>query len=432
VKFTSLLALGALLLAQYPASPAVAQLVADAYEEVPQLEMDAVVPSSIIQSGSYRVANDVTLHGNQLEFQVDSNHGHYRVRSLPMLMLRIHEIGTLAQAVDHFQRNNQKLAAELRGVMQVGADSWVDILTSPIKTTGSLADQFFTKNVGQTVEEVTELDDPKVRGVPGEAQPVSHPNVYESLVPADPVLASHKRAVAAHLDLDVYSSNSRVQVFLDTLAVARGSGNRQAGQVTVSLPRQPEVDIDKGRIHQEVRGLMGRSTIRQLYQHNAAALEEMGIPEELLHGFLTHHALSPSHKTAITAYLGYLQGVNKRGALLQAAMRSRDEVDALGYVHMARMLAHYQEQGGRIHELVSGGTVLMARVGDNDMLLVLPFDLLNWNSDTDRVFTRLSEFADKKAFDNRDVLLAGNVTKSAARQLERRGFTVREKYLIKE
>ena len=413
-------------------APAHAQLAAQAHEQPPRIEVDQLLPETLMRSGSHRVEGNLRLRATQFEFTIDSNHGRYDVLSTPMAILRIHEIRTLAQAVDAYQRDNQKLAAELRGVMHVGGDSAVDILTSPLDSAGSVIDQFVNNNIGQTIDELNNLSDPKVRRVRDpDREPGIEQNMYESWLMEDPVLAAHKRSVALHLDLDVYSSNTRVQAFLDTLARERGGGNRNAGMTTVSLPNRPEITVDRGRVEFAVRTAIARKTVRELYIQNESALRVIGIDPDIYHAFLTHRAFSPRHKTEITAYLVYMQGVANRGELLRAALRASDEVSALGYTRMARMLAFYYESTERLTGLVSGGSVLMATTTGNNMLMVLPFDLLWWSAEAERVFSSLQSFADRNSFELRELLLVGIASNAARLELERRKFLVREKYLLR-
>lgn len=65
------------------------------------------------------------------------------------------------------------------------------------------------------------------------------------------------------------------------------------------------------------------------------------------------------------------------------------------------------------------------------MAMVLPFDLLWWNSDTDRVFSSLAKFADQNGFSLRELLLVGVTSDTTRVQLERLKFLVREKYVLK-
>lgn len=422
----------ALCILAWLAAPAQAQLTTDAQQRAPQIELDKVFPETLMQSDSYRVEDNLQRKGTLFEFTIDSNHGRYEVLSIPMTILRIHEIRTLAQAVDAYQRDNKQLAVELRGVMVVGGDSTVDILTSPLASAGSVAGQFINNNVGQTIKEINSIGDPQLQRAPNPTRnPELAENMYESWLPEDPILASYKRSVASHLNLDIYSSNTRVQAFLDILARARGGGNRNAGMVTVSLPNPPEITVDRGRIEFAVRTAMARKNVRELYIQNETALAALGIEPDLYHAFLSHRAFSPRHKTEITAYLVYMEGVANRGALLRAALRATDEVSALGYARMARMLAYYHETTEKLKELVSGGTVLMAITPKNNMAMVLPFDLLWWSDETDRVFSSLAGFADKNDFALRELLIIGVTSARARVQLERLKFTLREKYLLR-
>ena len=72
-----------------------------------------VLPAPMMQSGVHRVEDDVRIKGTLLEFTLDSDLGSYDALSIPMAILRIHEIRTLAQAMDAFQRENVRLAAAL-------------------------------------------------------------------------------------------------------------------------------------------------------------------------------------------------------------------------------------------------------------------------------------------------------------------------------
>ncbi len=426
VTSRALAALCTLALLPWLPVPARAQLTADAHENPPHVELDQVLPETSMQSGEHRVEDTLGLKGTLFQFRLDSDQGRYEALSIPMVLLRIHEIRTLAQSVDAFQRENRRLAEQLRGVVYAGNNASVPILGSSLDGGSYEYNQYINNNVGQAVEDL-ERKSKRQRQIPGGA---GGGNMYESWVPSDPILASHKRAVAMQLDLDIYSSNTRVQAFLDTLARARGGGSRNAGMATVALPNKPEIRVDKGRLEFAVRSSVARKTVRELYVQNETALKAMGIDPELYHAFLSHPAFSPRHKTEITAYLVYMNGVSNRGALLRSALGARDEVSALGYTRMARMLAYYHENTERLTGLVSGGTVLMATTGSANMVMVLPFDLVWWSAESDRVFTSLAKFADQNAFKLRELLMVGIGSDAARSQLERRGFLVRERFLF--
>ena len=126
-----------------------------------------------------------------------------------------------------------------------------------------------------------------------------------------------------------------------------------------------------------------------------------------------------------------MEGVANRGALVGAALGARDEADALGKVQMARMFAHYHESVGPLREFIDAGHLSLALARDGTLVLALPFDLLTWNSDSERVFTALASFAREKGLESRTVLLNGIATPRLVAALRERGFAVRPRFLFR-
>ena len=396
------------------------------YEAPPTIYADDVLPSSLLRSGHHRVLGEVRTVGNSLGFNIESDYGSYLAKSIPMVLVRVHEIRTLAQAITQFERDNRQLATKLRGQLQVGADSFVDILTSPLDTTAQLMNQA-THNVGQTFQELNNFAEGTDRGIERDA---GGANVYEQLVPGDPIVASHKRSAASQLNLDVYSSNPRVQEFLDTVARARSSGRRTAGTATIALPRSVEARVASGRVEARIRSALTHKTIRELYRHNLDSLRMMAVEVELAHAFLSHPALSPRHKTAVVEYLRHLDGVDNRAALLEAALESQTEEEAISYVQSWRMLGVFHEMIEPLAGLVSSGHIPVAITRTRGLLVVLPFDVVYWDRHTEEIFSALAVHAAEQKYSARNVVLNGVLTPKGREQFAKRGFAVRERFLF--
>lgn len=394
------------------------------YEAAPRISPDRVLSPTMLASGNHRVRDEVKSRNNWLEFEIESDFGNYKALTIPMVALRVHEIRTLAQAVNEYRRNNQKLAETLRGQLTVGADSFVDILTSPLSTTTQIVSQFGS-NIAQTIDELREGSAQNVeKGSGGQT-------IYHRFEPGDPILASHKRNVASQLDLDLYSSNPKVQEFLDTVAAARGAGQQSAGVVTISLPRDQEVRVAGGRVEAAVRTAMTHNTINQLYARNFKRLVSAGIDENLANAFLSHPVLSPWHKTMLTELAAYLDGVKNQGALLNAALSSQSEEEALAYLQVGKMLSIYQERSGSLRSLVSAGHIVLATTRNSTVLVMLPFDILYWNRETEQIFSGLGRFARDKGFEKHAVISSSVITNTARRELVGLGFELEERYLAK-
>ncbi len=399
-----------------------AQLAAEGYESPPRVRPDQILPAAVLASGNHRVLDEVDTKQNFIEFQIESDFGNYSPESVAMLSIRVHEIRTLAQAVDQYNRSNEQLAEELRGQLTVGADSFVEILTSPISTTSQIVGQF-TTNVGQTfnefgdfVPQTTEADKSSI-------------NIYEQFEPGDPILASHKRNVASQLNLDLYSSNPRVQDFLDTLATARSSGQLSAGIVTISLPADGQVKVAGGSIAAAVRGAMTQNTIDRLYRRNFERMTAAGVSEDVANNFLSYPMLSPTHKTEITEHLVFLEGVGNKDALANAALNTTSENEAVAYVQVARTLSSYHERIDPLGELVSAGHIVLATTRSGGIVVVLPFDIIYWDPETQRIFSGLADFADQKGFRHRGIITPGIFTDALRRQLGQIDFDLNERFL---
>ena len=414
----------AVLIVAAAASSAQAQIGALGYEAPPRIDPDRVLTPTLLASGNHRVRDQVKTRGNWLEFEIESDFGNYKALSIPMVALRVHEIRTLAQAVNEFQRDNQKLAETLRGQLTVGADSFVDILTSPLSTTSQLVSQFGSK-VAQTFDEFGRPS-PDV-----DEQTTGGKTIYHSFVPGDPTLAAHKRNVASQLNLDFYSSNPRVQDFLDTLAAARSAGQQRAGVVTISLPQDQEIRVANGRVEAAARAAMTHNTINQLYARNFEQLVSSAVDEDLANAFLSHPVLSPWHKTMLTERVAFLDGVENRGALLRAALSTRSEQEAIAYLQVGKMVDAYQELSGSLRSLASAGHIVLATTRDGTILVMLPFDILYWNRETEQIFSGLEKFARDKGFKKHAVISSGIITDSARLGLVGLDFDLQERFLLR-
>lgn len=412
----------AVLIVAAAASSARAENEAREYEAPPQVAADRILSPTLLASGNHRVRDQVRTRGNWLEFEIQSDFGSYKALSIPMVALRVHEIRTLAQAVNEFQRDNQQLAETLRGQLRAGAGAFIDDLSSPLNTTSPL--------VGQSESNVVQiLDELRVAPSGGDEQTARGETVYQSFVPGDPTLAAHKRNVASQLGLDFYSTNPKVQEFLDTVAAARGAGRQSAGIATIALPQGEEIRVANGRVEAAARAAMTHNTINELYRRNFQQLASSGVDEELANGFLSQPELSPWHKTMLTERVAFLGGVENRGALLSAARTARSEEEALAYLQVGKMLNAYQERSGSLQSLASANRIVLATTRDNAILVMLPFDILYWNREADRIFSGLEIFAREKRFKTHVVVSAGMITESARNGLLRRGFELEEQFL---
>ena len=388
-----------------------------AYELPPSQPPAELLPAHLLRSGNHRVRADVETVDNFFHFELESDYGLYRPKSLAMLKIRVKEVVTLAQAINQYNKTDQRVADELRGQLRVRGDSWTDILGAPVGTASELASQF-ANNVGQTVVEINELSS-------GEPAPTA-------ASPRGTVSTAHKRSIASQLNLDAYSTNPKVQQFLATAARARSGGNFSAGVVAVSVPRSRSLTVGEGVLDFKIKSRLKNLTPSELAEVNDRLLEGMGVRPELRRMFLEHVAYSPRHTTAIVAHLDFLAGVADRGVLIEAALRAKDEADALSYEETARMLAVYHESVDRLGALRSRGRFPLALTQAGRLLIVLPVDIVYWTEEADGMTRTVAADAVADGHADVELLLSGMLTDLAREQLQERSVGFRERFLNKD
>jgi len=398
--------------------PVAAQLASDAYEESPITRAADILSAQVRQSGHHRVRDEVALKRGMYVFDIDSDYGLYRVESLPMLTVRSHELRTLAQAIGQYRQADSDFAEQLRGQLTYNADSLIDVVIAPFKMAGQLVD-----NIGQTAQELTEL------GGESSAFSQSPTTHYIDDVSSDIISGTHKRNVAFQLDLNPYSTNPKVQEYLNTVARARSSGHFEAGVATVRVPPSRLISVDGGNVEVQVKNALKSLSPSELNQGIGEQLKQFGVDEQTRHAFLTHPHYSPRHKTAITAYLDYLRGVSDRTILIRAALVARGEAGAKSFEMLARMLAYYHETVAPLSELRLLGELLIAITDTQDVIVMMPIDHVYWNRSNDNLFTELGKQLTAAGHENPELVLGGTLSKRASAGLQGHDFRYRENFL---
>lgn len=386
----------------------------DEYESAPLINAAAFLPGDLLYSVHHQVEG-MDVNGGFYRFQVDSEFGYYQVISLALLRTRVHEIKTLAQAINQFDAEDDQFSGRLRSQLHVSGESAVDIITSPFGTASQLAGQL-ANNLGETLAGVNILAEKKGFR-------------YEDVEPADAIAATHKRNIASQLGLDVYSTNNNVQAFLNTVTKARSSGRISAGVALVRKQQTPGVRIAGGQLDNIINSRLKSSSVSELNYINEQLLSGMRIDKDLRDRFLHHSRLSPRHQTVIATYLDYLDGVRNRAAIIKEALSSGDEAEALSYELLARMLALYHEQFDSLRKLHVSQGIAGAVMRTRKITYFIVVDILYWTEETENIYRTLAERAKSAGYKKWGLVLLGTTTPTARRNLTNMGFVLFENFL---
>jgi len=384
-------------------------LAAPEFEASPTPDAAKLVRPELQQGAHHKLRPGVTMEGYLARFEVESEFGLYQVTSISLLEKRVHEINTLAKALA-MKEESPYLAGVAESLKQT-VTAPVKIITDPF---GSLA--AMGTSVGKTVKKIGLLFKKRDK------------SAQEDKGLKAAMFGAEKRKLASELNLDVYTDNSKVQEFLDSVASGRGSGKLTISLATLAIPGGAGIAVGVAKYRGGVDDALRDLSPAELHERNMKKLLAMGINEFLAKSFLNHPKLSPRHKTLITADLEALAGVEERGAALEAAVDgAEDHVGgAQFYENLTGMLVALHKEKHPLKRLHAVEGVVVAHAVDGKLVVALPVDLVHWSAETAEAF---GDFAALDASGARVLVVTGKLTDRAREGITAKGFTVMEGFL---
>ncbi|MCG8378706.1 MAG: hypothetical protein MI865_04425 [Proteobacteria bacterium] len=384
---------------------------ADSYESYPVLNSNEIL-STEYRSSTYHRVESIELENGFFQFTVESNIGLYHVSSLELLKKRVSEIVIVSQAIDQYEKQNSELSGELRSELHVSGNSAVDIITSPFKTATNLAGQL-TDNLDATFAG----EDPYLR---------DRSNDYSLREPQDPTTAAHKRNAAFQLGLDMYSSNSKVQSFLNAVANARAAGRVTAG---VGLNNSFNNPLKKNKLDLEIGYLLKTNSSEDLEYHNIQKLIELGISRKLIRSFIDHPVLSPTNKITIVFYLSRLDKVNRLDSFIRFVLTAKNEVMALTFQQLSKVLWYYHTNNEKISSfnMYRGQPAILT--ASRHLVIFEDADLLIWSEDKEKQYAAFAQHAQKAGYNGWEIVSLGSLSAMSSMQLGELNFQKQTNFL---
>ena len=180
-----------------------------AYESTPVVNLSEILPPELQQSLKHRV-KEVEVRGGMFHFYLESDFGAYYIDSMGLLRERVREIIILGNAISYSGDVEHDMSGKVGDQLEIRSEHALDIIRQPVKSAADLA--------GQVANSLNET-------LGGQGVQTRRQQIYGGSEASDPVLALHKRNIAGQWQLDIYSTNSRVQDFLDSVAKNRLEGD---------------------------------------------------------------------------------------------------------------------------------------------------------------------------------------------------------------
>lgn len=368
-----------------------------------------LLPSAMLRSEHYSLAPYAKPKNNFYTFEINTDEATYEVSSIAMLRVRLHEINTVAAMNFRLAEKSLRSERDPGGRRGVGSERVVDILADPIGTAATLAGNL-QYNVEQTLSGASN-------------SPATATTVGERDLNPGP----HKRAAAAQLNVDVYSTNPHLQALLTTLEAERSAGNTSVS-ISPLIQGAPSKSFGSGLLDQRVHSQLKNNAGEAVNAAVAQTLASMGISESLRIRFLTHPAYSPRTRLYVASYLELIAPLKNIDRIMQGGNLAATESDALAFVGYLRMLAFYQLQHGALESVQTQSTYPTLRTLDGNAVMALPLDYLEWSETVADAAASLVEFRRDNTLNLFSLLLAGRVSELARTELEARGIRIIEHY----
>jgi len=421
-----------LLLVLVPTGPAAGQ--AGDFEEEPTLEASEYLSAEQVKGPHHQINESVANDGYMNTYRIESAFGTFEAYGNAMLVMRLREIGALAE-LDQVSQSEVFVKATAKAAL-AQVETIQDFATRPVETVKGIPDgvKGMFRRAKRDVKEGVEVAK-EVTGTskdeeadPAEAEaaaedPEKQPE--ESVVGSTEVYAKRylgvpgaERRWAQKLGVDPYSSNEVLRREIHKVAKVDAVGS--FSMKFVPIPTIPGVDY----IH-DVTQAVWNTDPRELREINEKMLVDAGASEQLIAAFFENPWYTPSSQTYLLATFASLDGVDGRDVLVEQAAMVGSEPQAMFFLQAMRMLAGFHASEAPFVKLLGGGRLPAGLTEGDRLVFLVPVDFLSWTQGiaaaADGPFREVGEDLQTAS---REVWFRGGVSARANEELTSRGWRV--------
>ncbi len=366
-------------------------------ETPPTLSAKNLLPGKILSGPTYHVDDKVKNDGYMNVYTVHTKKGDLRVESTALLYTRIHELQAAA-AMDDVNKGAE--IGKSIGMSGVNAVKGVfNLITSPGET---------FSNVGKAFNRAEESSKEK--------RPTDDKGTVGDLLGYNKAM----RDCAKTYGVDPYSKNPVLQESLKRLAGAKffgsfaGSAAIPGGAALVWMGNNatPQSPVDVSTPPQD------------LFTANRERLKSMGVTADVADLFVENPHFDPIEQTRLVLALDKMTGVGDRPLFINQCILTDNDDLAHFRTRMAELYANSNATTDKLARFVKAGKYLAAVTQADGLLVAYPLDYLAWTptmADIARTFGDTAAFYKVKS---RKLLVSGEVSPLAAKQLKAAGWNV--------
>jgi hypothetical protein len=376
------------------------------FEAPPVYNLKEILPEDYLTSPYYKIRDNVTQRGNFFHFEVDSGYGLYNVDSMALLKTRLFEIVTLNKVIDEYKDKDGMQAINSIGEqLKQTATGVVMLITDPIGSVEKIG-----KGIGNMFNRIA-LSIKNSGNSAGDS-------IYDTTP-----FGTEKRKLAAELHLDVYSTNQKVQEFLDEVADARASRKVMGNLVLSAAPGG--MAIATLAHYNKTESQLRDMDPNELRHHLTEMLKAMEVNDSTIEKFIRQPNISLSYKTFVVNCLDYMANTKNRGVFIKSMLNVTAEQDALFYVQMADIFARYYLTETEISTLMPVSALLpVAITKDKRLVAAVTVDSAYMSEDMYVVINAIDGIALENDVKSKEIIFTGKASTAIAAEVTRRGYKV--------
>jgi hypothetical protein len=398
--------------------------IAAAYEVPRTFTAAELLKPAQVKGPHHTVAATVKTEGYLHVFDITSDYGPLEAEGQAMLLMRLHEVGALAE-LDKVSKSEVFLKAAGTSVLNVGKGvaSAVKDPGATVKGVGSGVKRFGT-NLGRkakrtgdkAVDSATNDDDKKAEG--------SQASTTDKAAAAGTGMAysvlgvnSAARKWAQKVGVDPYTTNPILKKALTDIGQIDSAGGI-AAKIAVPIPMVVSGTASVGN-------LVWAKDPEELLKINEQKFKELGVGADTIKQLYLSKGFSLSLHTRFATSLHEVR-VPGSGDYVATAAESDSEREALFFVEGAEMLARFHKTAPVV-AVLPDSRALVAKTKDGRAVVMLPVDWVRWTEVYEKALSEVEKRAKAELGATKlEMRMTGTMSAVAKKEMATRGWTVVE------
>jgi hypothetical protein len=395
--------------------------VAAAYEAPRTFKAAELLKPVQLKGPHHSVAPTVKTEGYFHVFDITTDYGPLEAEGETMLLMRLHEVGALAE-LDKVSKSEVFLKAAGTSVLNVGKG-----VASVVKDPGGTAKGMgegvkrFGTNLGRKVKRTTDkaVDSATSDKKDESGKSTTDKAAQTTVGVANSVLGinSAARKWAQKVGVDPYTSNPVLKKALVDLGRIDAAGG-MAAKIAVPIPPIVSGTATAGK-------LVWAQDPEALLKANEQKLREMGVGADTIKQLYLSKGFT---LTLHTALAGSLREVNVPGGADYVATAAEADAEREGvfFAESAAMLARFHKSTP-VAAVLPDSRALVAKTKDGRAVALLPLDWVQWNAAYDKALGEVEKRAKAEMGATKlELRMSGTMSVVAKKEMAARGWAVTE------